>query len=109
MVKINFQDFPSFQQEVILEDSNYVLNFNWNSRGGFWDLSFLDAFRNPLVMGIKIVLNYELIRKFQGYGLPEGALYAVDPSGDTSRIEQDDFINGRVNLIYVTDEEFEAL
>ena len=109
MIKINFQDFPSFQQEVIIDESSYVLNFNWNSRGEFWELSFLNALREPLVMGIKLVLNYELIRQFQGYGLPDGALYAIDASGNNSKIEQNDFINDRVSLIYITDEEYEAL
>ena len=101
MEKINFIDFPSFRQTVLLDEVNYVLKFDWNSRYNFWALSFYDILFNPIVLGIKIVLNYELINKFNAYDMPQGLMYAVDPNDNFDPIEKDDFINGRVSLIYI--------
>ena len=108
MVKINFQDYPSFQQEVVLDNDSYVLNFNWNSRGGFWDFSILDTLLNPILQGLKVVLNYPLTRQFKYKDIPQGEFYAVDASGDGSRIEQNDFVNGRVSFIYLTEAELNS-
>ncbi len=109
MLKIGFENLPSFNQEVVLDGNSYVLNFNWNSRGGYWTIDFLGQLRNPLVMGIKIVIDYGLIGQFVGYGLPEGELYAIDLSGDTNKIQQYDFVNNRVGMYYITKSELESV
>lgn len=105
MIQIPFFDLSSFSQEVTLDLVPYRLTFNWNSRGEYWTLDITNRDQTVLIAGIKIVIGYELLTAHPDRGLPPGELYAVDPSGNTDRIGQNDFFNNRVSLIYVPEAE----
>lgn len=105
MFKIPMQDLPAYTEQIVFEDTVYTLKFVWNSRGAYWTIDFYDIDENPLVIGIKIVLNYELISRFVDRGIPKGFLYAIDVSNNLEKIGRYDFINGRLSLIYVTEVE----
>ena len=109
MRKITWLDFPDFTQEVVLDEDRYGLRFHWNSRGGFWTMSVLTTTQEPIVSGIKIVLGYNLLGRFRAYDVPPGDMIAIDPSGGTTRIEQNDFLTERCSLVYLTEAEIEAL
>lgn len=109
MVTIPFLDFPYFKIEVELDGTPYSLSFKWNSYGGFWSVGFKDIAQNELVNGIKLVLNYEHLKQFPDRGLPPGELWVIDPSSDTSKIQQYDFLNDRCFLNYVTEDEVETI
>ena len=98
---IPFSGEASFTEEITLENTPYILVFNWNSRGSFWEMSFYDRSQNPLALGIKLVLNDELIGKFPEAGLPPGKMYVIDGTESEFDIAFDDFTNGRLSLIYV--------
>ena len=105
MIRIPFENYPSFRQEVLLDNTSYILDFNWNSRGQFWSMGIYNVFKEPVVLGIKLVLNYELINQFSAYDIPQGEMYVIDPSGDRGEIEQYDLVNGRCSLIYLSEDE----
>lgn len=97
--------FTFYENEVTLDGTPYILIRKWNSRGGFWTMSWLDRNRNVLILGLKIVINYELIKWYPDRGLPPGLLIAVDDNASTERIQQDDFTNGRLKLMYYEESE----
>ena len=107
--RIPFQDIANFEQEVVLDNINIILSLKWNSRGRFWVLTFYNVDRTPIILSLKIVLNYELIQQYPDRGLPPGQLYAIAEDGTTNKIEQSDFINGRCKLVYVQESELASL
>lgn len=109
MFIIPIKDLPSFTEEVTFENTPYILEFNWNSRGAYWTIDFYDRDSAPLVIAIKITLNYELISRFVDRGLPKGFLFALDPSNNFTKIQKNDFRDGRVFLTYMTEEEVATL
>lgn len=107
MVTIPFTIFPAITEEVTLDGVPYRFSFAWNFRGTYWSLSILDRDFNELVSGVKVVLDYELIRQFPSRGLPPGELWAVDPAGILQDISQAD-LGAVVEMVYITEAEVAA-
>lgn len=104
-VIIPSKKFAHYEMEVTLDGTPYIIIRKWNSRGGFWIMNWLDRNRNVLVNGLKIVVNYELIKWYPDRGLPPGLLIAVDDKATTGRIQRNDFTNGRLSLVYYEESE----
>lgn len=102
---ISFATFPAFTQEVVLDNIPYRLTFNWNTRGEYWVMSIADRDEVKLVSGIKLVMNFPLIRRYPGRGLPSGEFIVVDPSLQLERAGRNDF-QDKVKLIYGSEDEF---
>jgi hypothetical protein len=110
MKQIPFTTYPSFTEDVVLDDVRYTLAFTWNTRGEFWSLSISDVNRTPLVQGIKVVPNYDLLEGFHHLKVPAGAIVALDSSGNLDKIAYGDFSNNRkLSLLYVTEAELAAI
>ncbi len=76
------QGASSWNQRVNLDGSAFLLDFNWNGRGGAWFISLSDAEGVPLVMSRKVVTDRPLFGRFKFQeGMPKGEVYALDPSG----------------------------
>jgi hypothetical protein len=105
MIAIPLFDLASFTEEVILDDVPYRLTFQWNSRGEFWSMSISDSNNILLLSGIKLVINFELISEWHAIDLPAGELYIVDPTGSDAPIAFEDFGNGRLEIVYVSEAE----
>lgn len=101
-------DTASFTEEITLDDAQYRLQFHYNFRGDHWVVDILDRDLNPLVMGVKVVASYELVRQYGYRTIPPGALAAVDPADENLRVGRDDLPN-RVSLVYMTEEEHATL
>lgn len=107
---ITFFEGSSFRQQVTLEGTLYVFEFNWNDRGSMWTLTIKDFSQNCLVAGIRLVQGIDLFAQYPDRGLPPGALFTVDDSGDLSDIEQNDFIGDRqLKLVYLEESEVDEL
>ena len=104
MVTIPFAEFPAFTQEIILDNVPYRFSFNWNTRGEFFTMSIADRDEVKLLSGIKLVMDFELIRRYPGRGQPPGELYVIDPSGQLERVGRNDF-QDKVSLVYVEENE----
>jgi hypothetical protein len=101
-------EYPFFIEDVTLDGNLYSFQFSWNSRGRFWTLTILDKAESILIAGIKVVLNYELLRVYRGKGLPRGGLVAVDEKGISHRIEWGN-LGDTITLVYMTEDELAAL
>jgi hypothetical protein len=102
---IPFLKLASFTETVILDNIVYKLRFDWNDRGQYWALSIFDSADNILTAGIKLVLNYPLTMDIIKTGLPPGVLMATESTGKMIRLSQDDFIDDKAFLGYITEAE----
>lgn len=108
MVTVPFSEFPAFTEEIVLDNVPYRFSFNWNTRGKFFTLIISDRDQVELLSGIKLVINFELLRWYPGRGTPPGELYVVDPSGELERVERNSF-QDKLSLIYVGEAEVATL
>lgn len=98
---------PSFKIRTILEDVQLFLRFDWNGRDIRWNLSIYDTSENPLVVGLPMNVNTELVERFEIDGLPPGLLMLYDTSGKNLEAGRDD-LGDRCKLVYLTSDELEA-
>jgi hypothetical protein len=92
---------PSFTELVFLEGVNVKLKFDWNARDNIWNLSIYDPDDNPILVGVKMVTNYELILQHPTLALPRGAMFLWDTEGKGEPAGYED-LGTRHKLVYVT-------
>lgn len=67
VLEIPFQaDTPHYTQQTELDGKTYTLEFEFIEREGFWMLHIGDQDGNPLVCGIKLVVDWPLLRRDVG-------------------------------------------
>jgi len=109
MITIPFDSTSAFTQEVTLDGTPYVFRFSWNFRGEYWTMSLYALDKSPILEGVKIVMNENLLASHPGTALPPGQMWAVAASDSTERIGFSDLYVGKVELVYVPEAEVAAL
>jgi hypothetical protein len=110
MIQINFIQYPSYTNEIVFDGISYIIKFVWNTRGEFWTISFFDINYNPILLGLKLVLNYSLLKDFHYLALPTGELCIFDSSSNNNKIAYEDFTNERqLQLLYIPKVELETI
>lgn len=71
-------DFPNYTQRTVLDGAAFVLEFAFNQREGMWYLNLSDADGVEIRSGIKLVVDFPLLRKIIDTRRPPGELVAVD-------------------------------
>lgn len=71
----------NYSEQVTLDGATFTLSFLFNAREGFWYLDIFDLQGNRIRSGIKIVINFPLLRLIASLDAPPGELIAVDPTG----------------------------
>lgn len=104
MIIIPFAEFPAFTEEIELDNIPYRFTLNWNTRGEYWSLSIADRDLIKLISGVKLVMDYELLRRYPARSTPPGELYVIDPSGQLDKVGRDDF-QDKASVIYMTEDE----
>lgn len=92
-------DIPSYNFQQELEGTVYDLEFNYNTRGGYWMMDINDASKNPIITGIRVVTDFSLIGHLKVPGAPPGQFIAYDTSGYNRDAGINDF-GSKVLLIY---------
>lgn len=88
-----------FKIRTVLDTVEVVLRFEWNGRENRWTLHILDAQENPLLMGLVLNINSELIERFEIPGLPPGLLVLYDTSDKNQECGRND-LGKRCVLMY---------
>jgi hypothetical protein len=111
MIIIPFTEYPSVSKEIVIDDISYIFSFVWNTRMEAWTLSIYTIENEPILVGIKLVLNYELIRMYRHLDIPQGEMYVIDITDNETKIAYDDFTSSGRNLIlaYYEEGEFESI
>jgi hypothetical protein len=75
----NAATLGAFVFTVDLDGVDFQVRFQFNSRESFWYFDLLDAERNVLRAGIKVVSNYPMLRLFRDLETrPAGELMSFD-------------------------------
>jgi len=92
-------DVSSFKYEIDLDSRTYIFKFHYIQRIKRWILNILDKNENPLLMGITLHSNLDLISRFKNPILPQGRFICYDTEGENKSAERDD-LSVRVKLFY---------
>jgi hypothetical protein len=94
-----------FEQQTQLEGLQYILRFWWSNREGCYYLGIYDQGANAIATGIKLVVSWPLLRRFQDPRLPAGVLGCVDMTGMGEDIAVPTDLGDRVKLFYITSDD----
>ena len=100
--QIPLKKYPRYRQEITLDESQYIIDIIWNERGEFWFFDLYDRDEAPLVLGVKMVLDFDLLLPYSVAGMPTGSLILLDTTGSFERATYEDI--EQFTLGYVTDE-----
>jgi hypothetical protein len=101
---------PFYEFSSTIDSIALTFNVRWNGRDLSWYFDVLDADRNPIVEGIKLVLGTYLGRRV-GARHPlflNGAFFAQDTSGANREAGFDD-LGTRVRVYYATEFDLAAI
>lgn len=104
MIKIPLKDLNDMVIECELDDIVYFLRMSWNSTAQAWFMSLESANNDLLISGVRVVTNALLLKRYHHLPVPTGEIIAVATDGRLE-IGRDDFINGVVELVYLSADE----
>jgi hypothetical protein len=71
-------ELGAFNYIVDLDGTDFRLDFQFNSREGFWYFNLLDIDGNIIRSSLKVVSNFPLLRLFVDRTRPLGELISID-------------------------------
>lgn len=93
-------DLTDYETPIALDGVPFVLRWRWSDTESSWYLDIQDEFREPLCLGVKVVIGPKLAKRRLVAGMPRGVLVAVDTSrqGAAPGIED---LGDRVQVYYL--------
>lgn len=67
-----------YEQTTTLDGRDYLLRFTFNEREGFWYMSMSDQDSSPIVTGLKVAVDFPLLKRVTDARRPPGTLMAKD-------------------------------
>lgn len=109
MIVIPFMNHPYFSENVIIDDVPYTLEFAWNHRGKYWTLNVYNNDKELLIAGVKIVLDFDVLKRYAKVDLPRGVMLAIRNDSQNKGKIEDGEMGSSVDLVYVTEAESASL
>lgn len=103
---IPVKDNPNYKYSLEIENQIYILKFLFNTIYEYWTFSIYDDEETLILSNIKIVSNFPLTGTYKINGLPKGEFMCLSVSEYVTR---DTFKDGEADLVYLTEEEIEAV
>jgi len=76
---------PNTRMRVALSGATYEVQWRWNARDSAWYFGMWDPSGEPLVSGVRVVLNVDLLAGVAPSDRrPPHPIVVVDPSGGTT-------------------------
>jgi hypothetical protein len=105
---IQFKEPAAWQEQVTLTGTIFILFFKWNALNKYWVMSIFDRNSSPILVGVKIVTNYDLTSQFVVSGIPQGDILCQNVLNEWNDIARFDM--GETNeLFYYEPNELQAL
>ena len=96
----------TFTQRIELDTVIYVLTIQWNSREEAWYLSIFTDNEDPILSGLKLVPNYQLLDQYEHIeALPNGDFAVIDLEVGSQGVITYDNLGERYQLIYLSESE----
>jgi hypothetical protein len=99
------QNFADYTEIVQLGGTTYRLRFAYNGRDSSWYVSLLGAGGDLLIAGVRVRLEWPLLRQHVGGELPLGELIVLDLLRSRAEPGRDDLRDGVAPLVFVPDDE----
>lgn len=97
---IPFKEPGSWQSQNTFTNVIFLIQFKWNALNKYWIMSIYDRNNNPILLGVKVVTNFNLTSQFAAItGMPSGNIICQNILDMWNDIERFDM--GETNeLIY---------
>ena len=100
---------PSFwREQLTLDDEIFVFYFKWNALNAFWVMDIYNRDEEPIIVGIKIVPNYDLLAAYNTNAQPKGNIICQNIVGTFDEIGRFD-MSQKFELVYYNVGELDAL
>lgn len=90
---------------VVLDGSEYLIRFTYNSTGDDWTFGLYDMERRSRVTGIKLVPRSPLNFFYQSHGLPNGTFAVLT---ELDRVGRRAFTDEKAQFIFIPTADLEA-
>lgn len=104
---IPFKEPASWQAQITLSNIVYILYFRWNAMNEYWVMNIYNLNSEPIVLGIKVVTNYNLTAQFVATGMPPGDILCQNIINQWDDIKRFD-MGVTTELVYYEAGEIEA-
>lgn len=101
-------DLPHYTFQVELDSASYEFEVRWNEAAAGWIMSIFTSDAQPLITGLRLVVDWSLAGRYADARLPPGKLIALDTSGAHADPTRND-LGSRVILLYFSEAEVAAL
>lgn len=78
-------DVPSYKFRVALSGSLFTLRLRYNTRMARWILDVADSQNNDILVGVPLLINYNLTGRFVIPGLPQGFVFCTDDTNQQTQ------------------------
>lgn len=85
---IPWQNSADFTQTVTLSEKLYGIRGRWNSQHEFWTLDLYDNNGAELLLGQKLVLNTDILARYNNPLLPPGKIFVIDAGNQAQQINK---------------------
>lgn len=82
MFIIPFKEPAAWTSQMTLTMVNFFLYFRWNAINQYWVMNIYNANNVPILLGIKVVTNWNLTGPFTVIGQPAGDIVCQDIVGN---------------------------
>jgi hypothetical protein len=96
---IPFKEPAQWSEQIQLSSTIYNLVCQWNALNKYWTMDVLTRDQVPLVVGIKIVVNYNLLKQYSVFGLPAGDTVCQSIIGSFAKLGRFD-MDRTAELVY---------
>ena len=104
---IPFKDPAQWREQIELDGETFILRFKWNALNEFWTMDVLNGDEDPIVYGVKIVVNWNLLEQYSMTDKPLGNIVCQNIVGGFQKLQRYD-MNRIAQLIYYAQGELEA-
>lgn len=105
---IPFKQPAQWQEQIELDRIIYILVFTWNALNEFWTMDIYNRNEDPIILGIKIVPNYPLLRAYTAVEKPPGEIICQNIVNAPDTISRFD-MSQKFELVYYSAGELDAL
>lgn len=95
---IPFKEPAAWQAQITLTGVIFVLSFQWNALNQYWVMSIYDRNAEPVLVGVKVVVNWNLTGQFVTVGMPTGDIVCQNVLGGWEKIMRFDM--GEVDELF---------
>ncbi len=99
-------DAPHFTQTTALDGVDFRFEFRFNEREQRFYMDLRDVDDDPILVGVKLVADWDALRYLVDPRRPQGTIMIVDSQGEGRAARLGD-LGRRIKLIYLTAEDLE--